>query len=79
MGCTVVEMVTGSPPNATTTSVQVLYKMAMLQKPKYKLSDTASKYLKEFLEKTFKEQATERPSAKTLLRKDPFVTGKMLV
>ncbi|XP_059165790.1 uncharacterized protein LOC131948271 [Physella acuta] len=78
VGCTVVEMITGSPPNATTTSVQVLFKVAMLQKPKYELPETASEYLKEFLEKTFKEKAAERPSAETLLNEDPFVAGKML-
>ncbi|XP_059160589.1 uncharacterized protein LOC131944098 [Physella acuta] len=76
VGCTVVEMITGSPPNATTTSVQVLFKMAMLQKPKYELPDTASEHLKEFLEKTFKVRAAKRPSADTLLREDPFVTIK---
>ncbi|XP_059179723.1 uncharacterized protein LOC131958613 isoform X3 [Physella acuta] len=75
VGSTVVEMITGSPPNSTTTSVRVLFKIAMLQRPKYELSMTASKNLRDFLEKTFTPEAGQRPSAEDLLREDPFITG----
>ncbi|XP_059160581.1 mitogen-activated protein kinase kinase kinase 3-like [Physella acuta] len=75
VGSTVVEMITGSPPNSTTTSVRVLFKMATLQKPKYQLPANASKHLKDFLEKTFKPEPEKRPSAETLLKEDPFITG----
>ncbi|XP_059163800.1 dual specificity protein kinase shkB-like [Physella acuta] len=77
VGSTVVEMITGSPPNSTTASVNVLFKIAMLQKPKYELSITASKNLRDFLEKTFTSEAEQRPSAEDLLREDPFITGSL--
>ncbi|XP_059163787.1 uncharacterized protein LOC131946833 isoform X2 [Physella acuta] len=76
VGSTVVEMITGSPPNSTTTnSANVNFKIAMLQRPKYELSITASKNLGDFLEKTFTPEAEQRPSAEDLLREDPFITG----
>ncbi|XP_059160585.1 uncharacterized protein LOC131944095 [Physella acuta] len=75
VGSTVVEMITGSPPNSTTASANVLFKIAMLQRPKYELSITASKNLRDFLEKTFTPEAEQRPSAEDLLREDPFITG----
>ncbi|XP_059176238.1 mitogen-activated protein kinase kinase kinase 3-like [Physella acuta] len=78
VGCTVVEMATGSPPNSTTSSQAVLFQKAMLTKPKYELPVTASKYLIEFLDKTFMIKASDRPSAESLLKDDPFITGLML-
>lgn len=68
-------MTTGSPPNSTTTTVRALFKIAMLETPKCELPVTASKYLREFLDKTFKTRAEERPSAECLLKDDPFITG----
>ncbi|XP_059160577.1 mitogen-activated protein kinase kinase kinase 2-like [Physella acuta] len=77
VGSTVVEMITGSPPNSTTASANVLFKIAMLQRPKYELSITASKNLRDFLEKTFTPEAEQRPSAEDLLREDKFITGSL--
>ncbi|XP_059160615.1 probable serine/threonine-protein kinase DDB_G0284251 [Physella acuta] len=77
VGSTVVEMITGLPPNSTTTSVNVLFKIAMLQRPKYELSITASKNLRDFLEKTFTPAPELRPSAEDLLREAPFITGSL--
>ncbi|XP_059142463.1 uncharacterized protein LOC131930109 [Physella acuta] len=75
VGSTVVEMVTGVPPNSTTASVNVIFKRANLEKPKYNLPVESSIYLQQFLEKTFRLEAAERPSAETLLKEDAFVTG----
>ncbi|XP_059159795.1 uncharacterized protein LOC131943608 [Physella acuta] len=75
VGSTVVEMVTGVPPNSTTASVNVLFKRANLEKPKYNLPVESSIYLQQFLEKTLRPEAAERPSAETLLKEDAFVTG----
>lgn len=71
-----VQMITGVPPNKTTPSLQLFYKMAtQTYTPKYKLPEKASKSLRDFLEKTLTVEVAKRPSAECLLRKDPFLTG----
>lgn len=77
IGCTVVEMATGQPPFPKWTPFQVLLKVGNGEPPEYSLPETSSDALKLFLEKTFQQDAFERPTANELL-KDKFVTESCL-
>ncbi|CAL1539200.1 unnamed protein product [Lymnaea stagnalis] len=76
VGCTVVQMVTGSPPFSDLEHQQVIFQLITSEKPPaYKLPESSSHAIKDFLKKTFERAPEQRPSAAELLSQDPFLSG----
>ncbi|XP_059168301.1 mitogen-activated protein kinase kinase kinase 3-like [Physella acuta] len=73
LGCTVVEMSTGKPPFGDIDPVDAAYKIGMGEEMDYKLPETTSNDMLQFLEKTFQKDFNNRPSAEELLNADPFL------
>ncbi|XP_059159430.1 mitogen-activated protein kinase kinase kinase 2-like [Physella acuta] len=74
VGCTVIEMLTGKPPNSSLISAQALFRTSMGEL-RYQLPPTSSVYLREFLDKVLHREAKERPTADWLLKNDTFILG----
>ncbi|XP_074644370.1 mitogen-activated protein kinase kinase kinase 2-like [Tubulanus polymorphus] len=67
LGCTVVEMLTKSPPWADFEAMAAIFKIATADHPKYTLPDYVSDIAKAFLQLTFIKSAHERPTTEQLL------------
>ena len=65
LGCTVIELLTGSPPYYTLGSMQALFKM--VDDPHPPLPPNISPLCRDFLLKTFDKDFTKRPTATQLL------------
>ncbi|CAG9327017.1 CDC15_3 [Blepharisma stoltei] len=73
LGCTVIELVTGSPPYYDLEPMQALYRV--VQDPAPPLPTNISEELKDFLTKCFQKEPLIRVDAKALL-KHPWITQK---
>ncbi|XP_059166486.1 mitogen-activated protein kinase kinase kinase 3-like [Physella acuta] len=78
VGCTVVEMTTGHPPFHHLNPNQAAFKIGSGERPDYRLPDGTSRQMVKFLERTFKRNYKDRPSAEDLLKSDPFVAAGKL-
>ncbi|KAK2190493.1 hypothetical protein NP493_78g03005 [Ridgeia piscesae] len=68
LGCTVVEMLTSTPPWIEFEAMAAIFKIATSDYPKYELAVETSDVAKNFLKKCFHKSPTSRPSAKELLQ-----------
>jgi len=73
LGCLVVEMLTGTHPHPNLTQMQAIFKIggtgaegARLD-PKPSVPEAASEEVKDFLERTFREEFEKRPEAEELM------------
>ncbi|CAL1542346.1 unnamed protein product [Lymnaea stagnalis] len=75
VGCTVIQMLTGSPPFPDKEEQQVTFHLIKQDlSPLYSLKNINSKETMDFLRSILKNDPKERPKAKTLLENSPFVT-----
>ncbi|XP_059159257.1 mitogen-activated protein kinase kinase kinase 2-like [Physella acuta] len=75
VGCTVVEMITKKPPNASIPSPKAVLNVFNNEDLVFTLPEHSSKELKDFLDKTFTQEPRKRPSAEQLLQTDRFLLG----
>ncbi|KAH9488436.1 Mitogen-activated protein kinase kinase kinase 5 [Bulinus truncatus] len=68
IGCTVVEMATGSPPFPNLSSFQALIQIGNGVQPEYNLLDDSSEEIRDFLSKIFLTDPKKRPTCDDLLR-----------
>lgn len=73
LGCTVIELLTGSPPHYELEPMQALYRI--VQDPSPPLPNNISSELRDFLMKCFQKEPLIRVDATTLL-KHPWITQK---
>ncbi|XP_055873331.1 uncharacterized protein LOC106064540 isoform X2 [Biomphalaria glabrata] len=76
VGCTLVQMVTGSAPFQNLEPHQVVFKLITGHRPEYSLPDTASKSLIDFLKVTLEHNPDSRLSATQLLNTSTFLKEK---
>ncbi|XP_052816284.1 mitogen-activated protein kinase kinase kinase 2-like [Mya arenaria] len=67
VGCTVVEMLTKKPPWPELETMAAIYKIATADFPKYRLPDSTTDYVHDFLKLVFKRDSRQRPTAEDLL------------
>ncbi|XP_059159248.1 uncharacterized protein LOC131943246 [Physella acuta] len=77
IGCTAVEMVTTSPPFPELSPFQALIRIGRGDPPQYNLPENSSEALRNFLDRTFKQDPKERPTSEELL-KDTFIAVSKL-
>ncbi|KAL6040861.1 Protein kinase of the Mitotic Exit Network [Balamuthia mandrillaris] len=70
LGCTIIELVTGQPPNFEIPSMSALFKIVQDDCPP--IPDTLSPELQDFLRRCFHKDPTKRPTA-TELMKHPWL------
>ncbi|XP_059160594.1 uncharacterized protein LOC131944103 [Physella acuta] len=73
VGCTVIEMLTGKPPNSSVPTPLAILRIANSEPLHYQLPTSSSVYLHEFLNKVLNREAKQRPSADWLLKHDQFI------
>ncbi|XP_059160607.1 mitogen-activated protein kinase kinase kinase 2-like [Physella acuta] len=73
VGCTVIEMLTGKPPNSSVPTPLAILRIANSEPLHYQLPPSSSVYLQEFLDKVLHREAKHRPTADWLLKNDAFV------
>ncbi|XP_075257902.1 uncharacterized protein LOC142349931 [Convolutriloba macropyga] len=73
LGCTIVEMITGDPPNFNLECMAAIYHVATKQPCKVRLPTSSSSPLIDFVQKCLNVEADQRPSAADLLS-HPFLT-----
>ncbi|XP_059144118.1 uncharacterized protein LOC131931349 [Physella acuta] len=78
VGCTVVEMLTGKPPNSSLIPAQIAFRSVKGDPPRFQLPHTASICLQTFLERTFQRQPKLRPTADWLLKNDRFINEEIV-
>ncbi|KAH9509692.1 Mitogen-activated protein kinase kinase kinase 2 [Bulinus truncatus] len=75
VGCTVCEMLAGRPPYETVrNTLDLINKLSLGERPDQGLRETNSPSLQQFLDKCFKQQPEDRPSADELLQDSFFKT-----
>lgn len=77
MGCTVVEMLTGNPPNSSLLPVHIAYRLRAKIPLMYTFPKPTSVDLKQFLDKALQWEPNLRPTADWLLTKEHFVIPKV--
>ncbi|XP_059163797.1 mitogen-activated protein kinase kinase kinase 2-like [Physella acuta] len=75
VGCTVIEMLTGKPPNSSVPTPLAIFRTATSEPPHYQLPPSSSVYLQEFVDKVLQRESNQRPTAGWLLKYDPFILG----
>ncbi|XP_059160582.1 mitogen-activated protein kinase kinase kinase 2-like [Physella acuta] len=75
VGCTVVEMLTGKPPNSSLLTCQIPVQTVVFgAPPRYQLPQSSSGLLLAFLDRIFQRESKLRPTAEWLLNNEPFIT-----
>ncbi|KAH9509694.1 Mitogen-activated protein kinase kinase kinase 3 [Bulinus truncatus] len=75
VGCSVCEMLAGKPPYETVrNTLDLINKLSLGERPDQGLRETNSPSLQQFLDKCFKQQPEDRPSADELLQDSFFKT-----